>query len=565
MNNTNIANLPVEINGDKVVKLTSTEKVKADQRFLDTATLSSWYHTDPSKRHLGLINLYSGMAKQPIPALKKFFETGAIIKVNGIGASFYYDVPVVKPYNSKTNKDTSALYDEPGKNGGLFQIGLDRQYSPGDVLTYDSVYGEQLVISEDEPIYLEGDSWIHYASYVGGALGYFPPDKLVAGVEYFKIGHVLGEYSTQFSAIQNPGNVGTMTLEFTLGNHRGVETAVTMYAGMKNTEDATKQSASWLEALKEQYSTEKMNFIENNMFVVYDKLPNGRGTNMRLAETWEFLVGMELMKLETYQNLFQKGAVIKNINGTKRMNEGYIPQLRRGFRITYAKPGGINRAIFRQIASYLFRNSSIPVQDRVIRLRVGYMAFLNVTELFKEEAMVQMRNLQPFMSEVKGLPESPVKGKDLQHLYLVPVRFERVTLEGVGAIEVEHDPALDYMHLADSREKGFYVNGYARTSFMMIIDDASSQRFSNAEKEVVKGAKQGTTPEGKYNTGANVWRVEPEGAAFWYGRHDGRWGADTNGRQLVASMNIMGQTYFAHSASAVWLKDKSRTIIVELE
>nr|DAS97459.1 MAG TPA: Structural protein [Caudoviricetes sp.] len=563
MTDTNIQNLNQVVNGDRVVRLTNSEKISVNQNFLDMATLSSWYHRDPNKNHLGLINLYSGMAKQPIPSLKTAIETGAVLKVDGVGGRFSYDVPVVKPYSSRTNKDTSTMYDQPGFNGGIFYIGLDQKYNPGDVITYDSVYGEQAVVSEDEQIYIEGDVWMHPLKYVGGELGYFPPDKLVAGIEYFKIGHVLGEFSTQFSGIQTPGNVGTMTLEFELGNHRGVETAVTMYAGMKTLGDAKQRSIAWLEMLKEQYSTEDLNFKDNDMFVVYKKLPDGRATDAYLAETWEYLVGMELMKLEAYQNYFQKGALIKDINGTKRLNEGYVHQLRRGFRITYSKPGGITRSIFRQISSFLFRNSSIPIHERRIKLRVGYMAYLNVMQLFKDEALASIHGIQPLMNEVKGLPESPIKGKNLQNLTIEPVRFVSVPFDGIGIVEVEHDPTLDYQHLTDVKERGFFADGYPRTSFMMIIDDAQSPRFSNAENEIARGVKRVTTPDGKYNTNANVWRIEPKGASFWYGRREGRW--SSRGGEILSSMNTMGEEFFAHSVSAVWLKDKSRTIIVELD
>lgn len=562
MYNTSLQNEVRTVNGDRVIALTNSEKVSTNQNFLDMATLSSWYHSDPNKNHIGLVNFYDSMSVQPIPGYRWFYNIGAIIKTDGIGGSFRYDVPVTKTFSSKTNKDTSDLYDKPGFNGGIFQIGLDRQYNQGDVLTYDSVYGEQLIVSEDEPVYIEGDTYIHTVKYVGGELGYFPPEKLVPGIEYFKVGHALGEFSTQFSGIQNAGNVGTMTLEFTLGNHRGVETAVSMYAGMKSISDAKERSLAWLEMLKEQYSNEKLNFKDNDLFVVYKKLPNGKGTDALLAETWEFLVGAELKKLEAYQNMFQKGAIIKDINGTKRLNEGYIHQLRRGFRITYSKPMGISRAIFRQIANYLYRNSTVPINERKLKLRVGYMAYLNVMQLFKEEALSQLHSLQPLLNHTQVLPKSPVSGKDLQSLKLETVRFATVAFDGIGYIEVEHDPTLDYQHLTDSKERGFFAEGYPRTSFMMIIDRDEMMRYSTNPKEIAKGANVQARVDGSYNTNANVWRVEPKRASFWYGRREGRW--SSRGGEILSSMNIMGEEFFAHSSSAVWLMDKSSSVIVEL-
>ena len=157
MTDTKVNTFERRINGDKVVTFTNSRLVTSDQTFLDMASLSAWYHEDPKSNYVGMVELFANMANVPVPSLKTFVDTGAVIETNGYDAGFTYSIQVSKPFNCKTAVDTSDLYDEPGLNGSIFQIVLDREYRPGDVLTYDSVYGEQLIVSEDMQVVTEGE------------------------------------------------------------------------------------------------------------------------------------------------------------------------------------------------------------------------------------------------------------------------------------------------------------------------------------------------------------------------------------------------------------------------
>lgn len=560
-----IKNFPKTINGDTVIGFTNTKKVK-DLGWMDMASLSSWYYDDPNKNHLGLVELFSSMADYRMPVYKNFFKTGAVLEVNGANGKFTYDLPVVKPTGIYTSGDTSDYSDTPGIDGTVFPIKLDQPFTNGDVLTYDAQYGEQVVVSEDHPVEQEGDSWVHWVKYVtNDAFGYFPADKLKTGIQYFKVGHVLGEYSEQFSNIQTPDNMGTITNEFVLGNHRGVETFYTQYADMKKMNGAVLSSQRfWDYFTKEQekLGTDNMGRPLDMFFVA--KL-NNKGKidkrTVRVGASLEYLVLLELMKIESHQLLFQKGGFINDINGTKRLNEGIWHQVRRGRIIKYPKPGGITRGHIKEAAAYLFRNrKDLMPHERKIKFKCGYMAYINMLNIFREEVLVQLEGLAPFLGTDRVLPSSPIKGKDLTSLALEPVMFQTVNIPEIGIVTIEHDPSLDYQPLTDRYEQGFYGEGYAWTSYSMVIWDAADAEYSNALTGLPSGTK---LVDGGTNK-ANIYYVKPEGESMWWGYQNGRYSPD-NASGIASAMKRMGREFWAHSMSAAWVRDISRYICIEMK
>lgn len=560
-----LKNFPKTINGDTVIGFTNTKKIK-DLGWMDMASLSSWYQDDPNKNHLGLVELFSSMADYRMPVYKNFFSDKAVIEVNGANGKFTYDLPVRKPTGVYTSADTSDYSETPGIDGTVFPIKLDQPFTVGDVLTYDAMYGEQVVVSEDHVVEREGDSWVHWVKYVtNDAYGFYPADKLKSGIQYFKIGHILGEYSEKFSNIQTPDNVGTLTNEFTLGNHRGVETFYTQYSGMKSFNGAALHSQKYwdyFEREQEKLGKDEMGRPVDMFFV--GKL-NAAGKldkrTVRIGAALEYLVLLELMKLESHSLLFQKGGFINDINGTKRLNEGIWHQILRGRRIKYSKPGGITTSHIKEAGAFLFRNrKDLMPHERRIKFKCGYMAYMNMLNLFRKEVLAQVEGLAPFLGTDRILPSSPIKGKNLTSLELEAVMFTKVIIPEIGIVEIEYDPSLDYQPLTDRFEQGFYGDGYARTSYSMVIWDAADAEYSNALTGLPAGAK---LVEGG-NSKANIYYVKPEGDSMWWGYQDGRWNPD-KASGIASSMKRLGREFWAHSISAAWVRDISRYIVIELK
>lgn len=557
---------PKIINGDYVIGYTNGKKIK-HMGWEDLSSLNKWYHEDPNERHLGLINLYENMGAEPLPMYKNFFKERAVLEVNGPGGSFTYDLPVTKKRSGVyTTKDTSTYSEAPGIDGTLFPIHLDQPFTVGDILTYDAFHGAQVVVSEDKTVQQEGDTWVHWVTLVDqNSAAWFPIEKLKAGIEFFKIGHILGEYSTQYSSIQSPDTNGTIKCEFVLGNHRGVETYYTYYANEKKFSGATLNSRQYINQWME--DAEQIGVDEAgkplDMFYI-GRLRNGQldMRTVRIGAVLERLAILELMRLEAYSLIFQKGALINDINGTKRLNEGIYHQIRRGRIIKYAKPGSISINHLRQAMAFIYRfKRKTPIDQRRMRFKAGAMAYDNIMALIQQESVKQMTNLAPFQGTERVLPSNPVTGSSLTELRVNPVRFVEALFPGVGWVEVEHDPSLDYQPLTDRGSRGFFgEEGYADSSYSAVIWDLMNVDYTDVNKVI--GGNASLMSGG--NAKANIYYVKPEGEGFYMGYSEGRW-SPNKATDIASSLKHMAREFWCHSISAGWVKDISRFVIIELK
>ncbi len=558
-----LKNFPIQVNGDTVVGFTNSKRIK-QLGYMDIPSLYSWYEDDPNKKHLGMIDLFSAMTEIQLPLYRDLFANNAVLEVNGVNGSFTYDLPVVKKSGTFTSEDTSTYSKVPGIDGSVFPLVLDEKYEPGDVLTFDAMYGEQVVVSEDFEVKAVGDSFKHMVKLATNDKSqYYPADKLKAGIRYYKVNHSLGEYSTQFSSIESPNRMGSLKNEFILGNHRGVETFYSMYADKKSVQGAAVRAQDFWK----KYAAE-MTKLGGDMFIVgnvagrdANNVPQIDAGTARIGSTLEMLVLAELMKMETHSLLFQKGAVINEINGMKRLNEGVWHQIRRGRIIKYARPGGITRNHLRQAASYMFRNrpDMLP-KDRKIKFKAGYRAWLNLLDIFREEVLAQTTGLAPYLGTDRILPKSPVSGSNLDDLRLETVMFTEVPIPDIGVVSIEHDASLDYIPMADRFSKGFFGGGYAHTSYSLVVWDAADPEYSNAFTDLPSGVN---LPEG-FNENANIYYVKPEGDHMYWGYRNGRYAGD-KASEIMSSMKIMGREFWAYNMSAAWVRDVTKYIVIELK
>ena len=557
-------NIPKIINGDVVVGMTNSKKIK-DLGWADNSSIYSWYEDDPNKNHLGLVELFSNMADYRLPTYRNFFKEGAVIEVNGMNGKFTYDLEVTKSSGVYTVDDTSTYSDTPGLDGTVFPIRLDQPYTIGDVLTYDAMYGQNVVVSEDYEVEQIGDMWEHWVTMVTyNPQDYYPKEKLKAGVQYFKIGHSLGEFSEKFSSIQNPVPVGTIKCEFELGNHRGVETFYTMYADKKSMSGAAIRSQDFMDKFVREMEKIGTDEFGHSLDTFYVGKLNANGKinprTVRIGATLEYLVLLELMKLESYQLLFQRGGMVNDINGTKRLNEGIWHQIRRGHKIQYNTPGGLKRSHIQEAVNYLFPagTNTLP-HERRVKLKGGYMAYLNVLNIFREEVMMQLDGLAQLLGHSSALPKSPVSGSSLTSLKMEPVMFQEVNIPGIGIIQIEHDPSLDYQPLTNQADRGMFGEGYAWTSYSLVIWDARSEEYSNAFSSLPNNAKI-QNPKTK----SNIFYVKPEGQNMYWGYSNGRYAPD-KASDIHSSLKVMGREFWSHSASASHVLDKSIYVFIELK
>jgi len=563
MNQNLINGVPTVINGDRVVSFTDSKKIKMSS-YADLPSLFTWYQEDPMGRQLGLLDLFSNTMEIRVPLYTEIFRNRQILEVNGVNGKVTYDLPVTKKHGVYTAEDTSDYSDVPGIDGSVFPIILDTIYTKGDVLTYSKQYGMQVVVSEDYEVENVGENfkhWVFLAELDGSK--WFPADKLKPGIQYFKVGHVMGENSTDYSGIEAINQVGTITNEFILGNHRGVETAWTMYADKKSFGALEKKAADLFQgALNEQVGR-----VSGDMFVYGNiaeggtpTVPNIRRAGATVGSTLEFLALAEYMRIEANQLLFQRAAVITENNGTKRMNEGLWHQWRRGRLIKYSKPNGITENHIREAASYIFQSrNDLQFYDRRLKFKCGRAAYENMLVIFEKYVIAGLTGMSLALGADRVLPRSPISGDKLTDLRLSPVVFTQVPIPGIGIVEIEHDATLDYMEGSDRFSKGFNDFGYSDTTYSMVIYDATDAQYSNARQNLPQGT---TLIEGGRK--GSVYYVKPEGDNMYWGYENGRY-AGAKASDIVSSLKTMSRSFWVHGMSAFINTDPSRTIIIELK
>ena len=550
------------INGDAVIGFSSQKEFK-NVSWADASTVSTWLQDgdDSTSKHLGLIDLWGATHNVRLPFMSDLFKKAQVLEVEE-GQRITYDLPVKRSNRCVTASDTSNEKEFPGIDGGVFQIVLDRGFSKGDVLTYDPMYGEQVVVDDQFDILREGENFRHFVRLVeNDKRKWFPKDKLKAGLEYHKIGHGMGEFGTDYSQI-NLGNAasGTITNEFILGDPRGVETFYTRKANNMKATGLTSITDSHMEECEKHMD---MLGKGKDMFFMA-KMKGGQvdKSSVKVGATLEYFVLMELAKLEAYQLFFQKAALLPTANGNIRLNEGVWHQIRRGKLIQYARPGGITKQHIQEAVSYMFKSrGDLPTHKRQVKFKCGWFAYQNMLEIFREEIQQQIANLAPFMGTDKFLPKSPLSGQ-LDNLSMEAVMFTDVYLSGIGKVKIEHEPSLDYQPFTDRFSTGFFGDGMARTAHSMVIWDASDSEYSNADvSSKVKGAK---VIKGGQNK-ANIYYVKPEGSHVTYGYEQGRMaGIDNSVSYVQSSLKQMGRTFWAHSQSGALVLDTTRYIVIEL-
>ena len=240
------------VTGDKVLMFAPGKKVKDMQGVMDLSTISQWYSEDPERRHLGLMEFFGQMSKTEYGVMPDLLKHRQVLEV-GTEGKFTYDVPIYEEKECITVRDKSDQ-PYPGKDGTKFKIVLSEMFTAGDVLTYDVMYGDQLMVEEDDVIQT-GDGFEHVVSFVTNDKDlWFPASQLAAGITYTKINHaIFGEYGTNYSTVQLPDTSGYFRCEFQLGSDKGVELFLTAKADKSFSGAAgSKSSLDYMKKLDEE-------------------------------------------------------------------------------------------------------------------------------------------------------------------------------------------------------------------------------------------------------------------------------------------------------------------------
>jgi len=545
-------NVPTR-NGDVVIKATTASMAQSlvnQQGYQDFGTLNTWYMQDPLKNHLKLQSFFGQQSISSVPLFQDVLQNDAILELNGWDSKFTYDLPVETDNRLKTADDTSDQI-LPGADGTTFKIVLNREFAPNTTLTADGMDGEAIAVSDSEPVRDLGYGFEHTVVIVTN-----DPDKtypnflLQKDIEYFETGGGIPEYGEKLNLVHMPGGTQYMTCEFQLGSPQGVETTFT---GKANSVDLKWGATATMDYIKE---IEMFYKKGNEVVLMQDKTPNA---------THKYTVGsiLEMLAIQKFNRnmstslMFQRGATIKTQKGTVRYNEGLWHQMSRGFVITYGRRGGITREHIKQARDYVFKANPLKnTIDSRIRFKCGSEAFNNVFAIFKDEVNQQLTNIAALLGADR-LIDNPVTG-DLYNLALKPIRFTTVNLPGIGMVELEEDMSLNHVNITDKNLRGMNPNGQDYTTYSMIIWDAADQMYSN-NQDMPKGTERVGN-----NNEANIYLVTPKTDKIYWGRENGRYSVD-KATDIIASAKTMHSSFFIYGFGALFLKDPSKFVRIELE
>lgn len=555
--------IPHVHNGNQVLMFTKPKEIRSIEGKQDLPSLYSWYKEDPDKNHRGLMNMWNQKTIRTSGFFDKLVTSRSIIEVNGFDGSFTYDIPVEEVHGCYTTKDMSHQV-RAGIDGDKFKIVLNKAFTAGDILSYDAMDGQQVHVVDDEPVVAVAEGYEHTVQLnTNDKNTWFIESNLAKGIEYVKIDHAVdGERGTHFSHFNFPDQVGTMRCEFQLGHLRGVEAYVTGMADKKAFSGAATSSKDYLRKLLAEFG-------ENELAVLADLKLNAAGKKVPNLEalrgvgaTMEYLTMMELQKMTNTGLMWDQGGTIRNQHGVVRISEGLWHQMRRGTIIKYAKPGGIEERHLKNAGNYIFRgNPDKPYFERRLKFDCGHEAFQNILRLFKEQ--ISMQNAFIGASGMLGADRmipNPVKNlNDPMNLEYGTFRFTKVFIEGLGHLEINHEPALDRMDKGvDRLHGGMHPKGYSYTTYSVIVTDTASQEYSNNE-ELPKGTKLVEGGE----TGDNIYLVKPEGAMTYWGVTNGRYDYRKSS-DIQSSLKEIAQSFWAFNSCAIWMKDPSRVLMIEL-
>lgn len=538
-----------QFNNGQVIGITTSKSIK-DISAIDSRILSDTAEIKP--KSLGLLNFFEQAQITKVPFLRDVMSNNDYIYVNGREGGFTWDVLMDLEYPTVVENiegDNTYL----GIDNTTFKIKTSHPFRQGDILSYDPQDGVQAIVSEDFEVVNTGNGYIHTVTLNSkDREAYFPASKLVSGTRIFKIGHVGGEFSTQFSGITGGGTPQKVTMEYRLGSISGVEVAYTEWANSIAI-DKSENSHLTEHLLAKAHALGDIGYEGKGDTLFYgEKQSNGKIKVKKVENLMRALAMAELFNISATRMMFAHGSVVTGINGSKRINEGIYPQLKRGHRFTYRNDVEL-RSMMQQAADVIFSNTHVPIEMRKLTFKAGRRAHDLVRQMFKEE----FKGTFPLVIEQDSVPVKLLEGSDRNNLVYRSFAIGEAFLNGIGNVKIEHDPSLDY-DFGDIVVRG-YTGGLNKRSWSLVIWDATDPMYSNVyDKSLLpKGVTVDQRARGK-----NLYIVKPENTPdVSYGTETGR----MSGSNVRSVGRHMGETFWCYSQMEAWIPDLSRVVLIEKE
>ena len=514
-------------------------------KMTDANSIYNLFNRDRFSVYKGMISAWNQAKLISTPLYNMTELQNNVIYVNGAEGEFEFTMPYVLDFPRVLEDVTDPLDLKPGLGGNPFELKLNIDvYKGGDILTYDHRNGVQLVVTE-APVKRDGDGWILEVKVVATDVknAYFPKSKLAAGTQYMKVGHTTGgEFGKQFSTIQD--DTGMIAMRHRIGAERGVSHTLTSYANMlelpTGASDGLQKAFAKFDLMGKQavetfgISTQDGQLVANSGM---------------WAPTVLSLILQELAKIEETQLMWGNGGFIQGAGDKIVMvSPGFYNQLKKG---NYYRISKYTRAIIESILGNLYSHTQIPPTERRTKIKCGLGALNELYKIFAKE----LSDI-PFLTRTTDI--GAITG-DAMNL-AVGYRVVSFLFPTAGWVTLEWEPAFDAWttRAADAP----MIGAYPVHSYTAAILDVTDQNYTNATKKSDKIAYATGA-----NSGANVFMVKPQA------RKTTTWGF-INGTEhfkgeefmhgMISSSLDPQFTIWAKNQSSIWLKDPTRTVLIEL-
>lgn len=501
--------------------------------------------------HLGLVTPFNQYGLVNTPILDMLNMKKSTMYLNNLEGKFRFYQPFKRGLPYIVDNTYTSTIEFPGRAGAPFKIKLSEAYSNGDVITTDLRNAPSLVVKEDE-VYYEQDGYVHTVEMASQNKKHssYPKKYLKPGSQYIKIDHAIDEYSTQGSSIDSM-RLGWLELEANLGSgEKKVEHWVTMHGAIM----ALAADSKLKEKISGEYDLEKMNSVLMFYNKVGKKTVPGSGSWLPAIDG---AVLSELFNMQEMSFMWGKGGEV-SVSGRKKikLSLGLYEQLRSGNRIPYSK-GKLNLDLIDASVANLYRGTGIPVEDRVTTIDCG-SGFLNeISKLIELKAT--SKNIGIINSDQLGI----VGGKDPMNLSF-GYRFTSYRFPNAGQVNFRYNAALDNEYGMRNTD-GLYGQ-FPDYSYSAMIIDVTDSRSTNAAKKFNEADVRNATD---INKDANVYLVKPKAAAddYWgyYAGTVSPFGLKSTKGSTGHIPGRNGYGIFAYNFGNVWVKDPSRTLLIEVE
>jgi hypothetical protein len=510
------------------------------------------------RRHLGTLALFNQMQLVNTPLINMTELSKNTLYVNGDDGEFTFDVPYSLGLPT-VKMDLTGENQRVGIDGQPFEAIIgngsnDPLFSPNQTITADLRNGQEFIILSVGNAVSGGHTY-KMALVTNNKEEYVDKKWLAVGTEYFTVSTVMGSYDEDAPGVNQSG--GSMRLLHRIGAKRAVKMTITGGAQRLKLEGITGTGvdANAFEASVSPYLDPKNpDFM---MAVGYNdgkgKIDKSRGVS--IVTMYEILLYKELALQEERALMFGQGGVLQDQrNVSKYAAQGLYHQMKAGNWQKIPKwTLDVVYSIFSQVYS---QRIDIAPKDRKVHFQCGMGAYIELSKICTA-AGLNITNALGLLLDNSSL--NIVKGS--QYELEAGYQFGKVFLPGVGHLSFEHNAAIDAeFNRAMNQPMIGNLPKYSFTALVMDVTDGGATTAYQPSKNVEFAAG--------YDNKANIYLVKNEsmpGIKVSY--QNGRTSSypTSAGRGNIVSTMFDGFTMFCESQSSVWLRDPTRSILIELE